>query len=319
MHSRPCKDRDSTVLHLRTGQGSLPTPRARDAGRAARPPPRRPPRGPRSQAPDCCLRTCSCRGRCTRVSDVVFPRAHSHSNNRLNPRCPGEGSVAKRGTEEERRSCKPLLHLRVWGPCGPGTHGGRGAGDGAPDGNPGRAENDKANPVAGLRAQGRSGHSSSRLGKHIPSLPHTWHRVKPQRFQEPRPGFGEAADKVISPRTHRGWLPCCPSLPEALRGPCQHSKQKVTQQRPSRVRKNSSGPGPRGPEPRGAGVGSLASHGRRSLREVDPAHPLRPLGRSAGLRMLSQAAGATRPPFLPFPFLPVLCPKSILRRHQLSQ
>lgn len=75
----------------------------------------------------------------------------------------------------------------------------------------------------------------------IRSLPHGWHRVKPQRFQEPRPCFRESTDKVISPRTGRGWLPGCPSLPEALRSPCQNSKQNMTQQRPSRVRKNSPG------------------------------------------------------------------------------
>lgn len=65
----------------------------------------------------------------------------------------------------------------------------------------------------------------------IPACPHSWHCVKPQRFQEPGPCFREARDKVISPRTHRGWVPCCPSLPETRRGPCQNSKQTVTQQR----------------------------------------------------------------------------------------
>jgi hypothetical protein len=33
---------------------------------------------------------------------------------------------------------------------------------------------------------------------------------QPQRFQKPRPCFREARDKVISLRTHRGWVPVPP-------------------------------------------------------------------------------------------------------------
>lgn len=42
---------------------------------------------------------------------------------------------------------------------------------------------------------------------------------QPQRFQKPRPSFRVAEDNVISPGTHRGWILCCPSLPEAQRAP----------------------------------------------------------------------------------------------------
>lgn len=42
---------------------------------------------------------------------------------------------------------------------------------------------------------------------------------QPQRFQKPRPSFRVAEDNVISPGTHRGWILCCPSRPEAQRAP----------------------------------------------------------------------------------------------------
>lgn len=41
--------------------------------------------------------------------------------------------------------------------------------------------------------------------------PHGWPCVKPQRFQKPGCCSREAGDKVISPRTHGGRVPCCPS------------------------------------------------------------------------------------------------------------
>lgn len=62
-----------------------------------------------------------------------------------------------------------------------------------------------------------------------------------------------------------------PSLPEALRRPCQNSKQQVTQQRQRRAGKKGSRAGARVVEPRGAGASSLSPDGRRSLgRPVGP-------------------------------------------------
>lgn len=117
----------------------------------------------------------------------------------------------------------------------------------------------------------------------IPACPHSWHCVKPQRFQEPGPCFREARDKVISPRTHRGWVPCCPSLPEARRGPCQNSKQMVTQQR----KRNSVCGSVPGPLATACGPSSPSFNG--SVRGV---FVLKPLGL---LVTLAQYTGMTPP------------------------
>lgn len=79
-------------------------------------------------------------------------------------------------------------------------------------------------PSRRLPAGARAGGLPQALGTRLafPSGPCGWHWVKAQRFQEPKPHFGEARDKVISPRTHRGRVPAVPpfqrlegaSLPE---------------------------------------------------------------------------------------------------------
>lgn len=88
-------------------------------------------------------------------------------------------------------------------------------------------------PRAGPSLQRPSAPSALRGRQTLPAGPSCvwrWLSVKPQKFQGPRPSFREPGDKVISPGTHRGWVPGRPSLLQARRSPRQHSRQTVTQQ-----------------------------------------------------------------------------------------
>lgn len=129
------------------------------------------------------------------------------------------------------------------------------------------------------RALGSSPGSVNTLGHS--SCPHSWHCIKPQRFQEHRPHFREARDKVISPRTHKGG-PLLSLPPGAQRHPCQNSRQKVTQQRRKRAGKASLWALSRSLDSQGSSLHVIT--GSRSSGAVALGSCMKPLGCSAGHR-----------------------------------